>query len=75
MINIPSFEKSFVGRTFVDTGASSTQLTCIGYGDNGSNGAPYLVGMYNTSAGVKFKTVLLRTCEFVPVTTPTPATV
>jgi hypothetical protein len=67
MINIPKFETDFVGRQF-KTGTGST-YTIVGYGDNGSNGNPYLVGLAADSNGQ----VILRTERFKDVTLlPTP---
>lgn len=68
MIVIANFETDFKGRLFKDKLVESqSNLTCIGYGDNGDNGNPYFLGMYvNTATGaVGFKTVLMKNTEFV----------
>lgn len=68
MIHIADFEKDFKGRTFRDkTVGTQSDLTCIGYGDNGDNGNPYFVGMYADAARgtVGFKTVLMKNADFV----------
>lgn len=66
MIHIAGFDTEFKGRVFKDrTLDMQSNLTCIGYGDNGSNGSPYLVGMYVDNSVVKFKTVLLKNAEFI----------
>ncbi len=70
MINLSCFDTDFKGRTFKDISLSDMQapLTCVGYGDNGSNGGPYLVGMYteDSTNRVRLKTVLLKQAAFVP---------
>lgn len=75
MIHLANFDADFKGRNFVDTSIGSpTQYACIGYGDNGSNGNPYFVGMTGTSTGVVVRTVLFKNALFVPATTQPAAT-
>jgi hypothetical protein len=71
MIHIAKFDTEFVGRQF-KTG-TGTVYTIVGYGDNGSNGNPYLVGLSADSNG----NVVLRTERFKDITllpAATPAT-
>ena len=68
MIYITKFDSDFNGRMFKDrTLGTQSVLTCVGYGDNDSNGNPYFVGMYmdtTVQKTVRFKTVLMRDVEF-----------
>jgi len=72
MIIISNFDGDFKGRTFKDrTLGIQSDLTCVGYGDNGSNGNPFFVGMYidKQSKSVNLKTVLMKNAEFFPPST------
>jgi hypothetical protein len=68
MINIPKFDADFVGRQF-KTG-TGTVYTIVGYGDNGSNGNPYLVGLNGDNGRVTLRTELFKNIELLPVATP-----
>lgn len=64
MINIPNFDKDYVGRQFKSH--MGTVFTIVGYGDNNSNGNPYLVGVTNDSNGQTIiRTVLFKDVVFV----------
>ena len=65
MIHLINFEKEFVGKEFTDL-SQRTTYTCVGYGDNGSKGNPYLVGMYNDGGKIGFLTVLLNHVKIIP---------
>ncbi len=66
MIHIANFETEFKGRKFKSS--TGTEYVCVGYGDNNSNGNPYLVGLYKdaTTNRVTLKTTLLKDIEFIP---------
>lgn len=74
MIHIANFDSGFKGRVFKDrTLGMQSDLTCVGYGDNGSNGSPYFVGIYVDNKSVSIKTVLMKNAEFInfmPTGTP-----
>lgn len=63
MIHISDFDADFKGRKFVDSTNTETYVI-VGYGDNGSNGNPYLVGLHPTEGTLK--TVLFKHVKFVP---------
>lgn len=75
MIYLSDFDIDFKGRTFRDRNISGSDLTCVGYGDNGDNGNPYFMGMYaNTARGVVgFRTVLVKNSDFITPKTPKPS--
>lgn len=58
MTYLSDFDKDFKGRKF-KTG-TGTEYTIVGYGDNGDNGNPFLIGMSNGDN----KRVVLRTERF-----------
>ena len=68
MINIPKFDTEFVGRQF-KTG-TGTVYTIVGYGDNGSNGNPYLVGLNYDNGRVVLRTERFKDVELLPAATP-----
>ena len=67
MILINNFETEFKGRKFKKAG-ENTEYVCVGYGDNGSNGNPYLVGLTEgpTPGQAMLVTVLFKTAVFIP---------
>lgn len=68
MIHLTKFDTEWAERQF-KTG-TGTVYTIVGYGDNGSNGNPYLVGLTTDSNGQ----VILRTERFKDITLIPPAT-
>jgi hypothetical protein len=68
MIHLSNFDTDFKGRQFkTNTG---TVYTIVGYGDNGSNGNPYLVGLLNDAGRTVLRTERFKDIELLPAATP-----
>jgi hypothetical protein len=61
MINISDFDTDFKGRKFKDN--LNIEYVIVGYGDNGSNGNPYLVGLAGDGS---LRTTLFKNVTFIP---------
>jgi hypothetical protein len=65
MVYIPKFADEFVGKKYKD--GNDVEYTAIGYGDNDSNGNPFIVGSKIEDTGrTIIRTHLFKHVEFLP---------
>ena len=64
MVYLHNFETEFKGKKFKSD--MGVEYTCIGYGDNDSNGNPYLIGVNDKNGRIVIRTILFKNLEFVP---------
>lgn len=72
MTYIADFDGRFKDRKFKSS-SNTDVLTCIGYGDNGSNGNPFWIGAMDdpNTKNTIVKTELMKNCVFLPTVAPT----